>query len=1208
MGEFRGTERFEVRRRLGAGGMGVVYEAFDRERGGSVALKTMHSLNPDALYRFKTEFRVLQGLQHRNLVRLDELFVGDRDAYFTMEYVAGVSLVDFVRAQALTAFETADTARVPAVPFDERRLRSAAGQLCAALRALHDAGHVHRDIKPANVLVDGDGRVVLLDFGLVACADPGLQSTGGHVVGTAAYMAPEQALAGTVGPAADWYSFGVVLFEAMTGRLPFAGSPAEILVDKQSKDAPRARELVPSVPAELDELCARLLARDPGRRPGPREVVAAVSEGDAEVPDPRSSGQTMSAPFVGRVAELDALRDALVRTREGATALVLVRGESGVGKSELVRSFVARARSDEPDLVVLAGRCYERESVPYKAFDGVADAIGRYMTRLAAADAAALLPVNAYLLPRLFPVLQRVPAIANAPAPAREIDDPREVRARMFGAFRELLVRLARTRATVVVIDDYQWADADSTALLRDVTALPESPNLVLVATIRADAPVPVLDNATWQVIELDNLDAVEAQELVRLLAPDLASQEMARRIVSESHGHPLFIQELARSTTAAAGLRLEDAIAARVAELPEAARAVLELLAVAGEPVSLGVAASCLGCERSDVAGALQALRVASLARRAGERTPDHFECYHDRIRAAVREGVPEDQRRALYVALAEALERAGEAPERILRALRAAGERLRAATHAELAARRALRAHAFERAAEMFLAALEDGDWEPVRARELRRAAGTALMNAGQGARAAEQLLLAAEGAPTNERTECFRLAAEMLLTTGNIHAGMQSLEELLAEIGVAFPATSRRALLSMVWDRAVLRMRGLRWKERDEDDLPHSVLREIDIYKTVAHGLSMVDSVRGMSFQARALRLALKAGEPSRAAMALAREAAFSAVRGARVIPRSEALIARAKAIAARLADPYIGWFVRGCQATVWYFGGRYSDAERAILELDAEGLELPRGAWWELSSLRLFRCISLMRLGRFAELAEVARGAIRDAQRRSDQHTAAIVGRCAHLGWLAVEGADGARRRIDDARWHPLTTGYHLHHWFSWRARAEISLFADDYDEAMQDFDTEYRGLQRSLLTHVQVVRADSRWLVGRLLVLKAMHSGDKRELSRARRIARAAARETGDLYSVEALLLRASVDTVGGRPEAAVGCLERASEIAATRNMLGYDAAARCARGALVGGAAGQELRDGGLDALRSLGVRDPIAMARLFVPGIPGLE
>ncbi|MCA9680340.1 MAG: serine/threonine protein kinase, partial [Myxococcales bacterium] len=228
--------RFDLRDRLGAGAVGEVFRVHDRERECDVALKTVRAPSGRELYRFKREFRALADLAHPNLVQLHELYVVDDQWMFTMELVDGTPLLDRVR---------------PGDVLDLDRLRDALYQLADGLIALHGAGKLHRDLKPANVLVEPGGRVVIVDFGLVANLDTAdIEHTHERAaVGTPTYMSPEQAADAPLTPASDWYAVGAMLHVALTGRPPFTGDVGEVLAAKQAGPPPPVATLAPAAPA-----------------------------------------------------------------------------------------------------------------------------------------------------------------------------------------------------------------------------------------------------------------------------------------------------------------------------------------------------------------------------------------------------------------------------------------------------------------------------------------------------------------------------------------------------------------------------------------------------------------------------------------------------------------------------------------------------------------------------------------------------------------------------------------------------------------------------------------------------------------------------------------------------------------------------------------------------------------------------------------------
>ena len=319
-----------------------------------------------------------------------------------MELVRGVGLLRWVRP-----YED--------LPYDEARLRTPFAQLADGLAALHARGLVHRDIKPSNALVTDGGRVVVLDFGLVTETT----APGDDVVGSPAYRAPEQTRGAVVGAAADWYALGAALYEALTGQLP----------DHVGDVAPSPRALVPGVAEDLDALCRELLDRDPTRRPAGAEVLRRLGVTDVPAVEARGALRRSRRRAGGAAGRLFASR-----TR---TVALLLHGESGVGKSALVRRFVDELVARAPDAVVLAGRCYERESVHYKAVDGAIDALTDWLSSQRPDEVAALLPREMALAGELFPVPgMRVDAIAGAAALEHAPEDPPELRNRAFAALR----------------------------------------------------------------------------------------------------------------------------------------------------------------------------------------------------------------------------------------------------------------------------------------------------------------------------------------------------------------------------------------------------------------------------------------------------------------------------------------------------------------------------------------------------------------------------------------------------------------------------------------------------------------------------------------------------------------------------------------------------------------------------------------------------
>jgi predicted Ser/Thr protein kinase len=268
--------RYEVETTLGEGGMARVYRGTDRILGRTVAIKVLspkYAGDDSFVTRFRREAQAAAGLNHPHVVSVFDTGDDEDQHYIVMEYVEGDTLADVLRREG----------RLP-----PERATAIAADVATALEGAHEKGLVHRDVKPGNVMIDREGRVKVMDFGIArAAADDTLTQTG-IVLGTASYLSPEQAQGLPVDARSDIYSLGCVLYEMLAGRAPFvADTPVSIAYKHVNEDAHPPSEVEPSVPAALDAAVLRALAKDPDERfetaAAFRQAIGAGATGPADV-------------------------------------------------------------------------------------------------------------------------------------------------------------------------------------------------------------------------------------------------------------------------------------------------------------------------------------------------------------------------------------------------------------------------------------------------------------------------------------------------------------------------------------------------------------------------------------------------------------------------------------------------------------------------------------------------------------------------------------------------------------------------------------------------------------------------------------------------------------------------------------------------------------------------------------------------------------
>jgi serine/threonine-protein kinase len=310
--------RYELAEVIGRGGMGTVYRAVDLVLGRSVAVKMLPGAladqDPSHVARFEREARAAAALSHPAVVAVYDTGADEAGRFIVMELVAGTSLAALLREEG---------------PLDTDRAVSIAEQVAGALAAAHAAGIVHRDIKPANVMVGEDGSVKVLDFGLARALDASALTQSASVLGTAAYMAPEQALGKPADERSDIYSLGCLLYALLAGQPPFTGEAAAAILNQHAHVAPSpVRSLNSRVPPALDALLTQMLAKAPDERPASaeqvRERLHSVSAGERGArsamggPERRQTARTMPVRALPPTAPTK-------RLRESAPMLALAR-------------------------------------------------------------------------------------------------------------------------------------------------------------------------------------------------------------------------------------------------------------------------------------------------------------------------------------------------------------------------------------------------------------------------------------------------------------------------------------------------------------------------------------------------------------------------------------------------------------------------------------------------------------------------------------------------------------------------------------------------------------------------------------------------------------------------------------------------------------------------------------------------------------------
>jgi ABC-type transport system substrate-binding protein len=692
------ANRYEVVRELGRGGMGVVYLGRDPllDREVAVKLIAQHALTPELRFRFLREARVVARMDHPGVVGVYDIGEHEDNLFFVMPLVPGTNLRSLLDGGALNLGELVELGV----------------QAAEALQYSHSLGVVHRDVKPENMLVvrePGEGlRVRITDFGLAVISSEQRLTRTGAVLGTVAYLSPEQIASQPVDERVDVYALGTVLYECAAGKVPFAGSDAQSTLYRIAHERPRPlRAVLADIDDELDATIMACLEKDPARRTqSARQLAAALAQYRAKL---ASTGRTSTilttmtaAPgvatparaLVGRERELADLQNRLDAALDGECQLVLIGGERGIGKSRLLEELehLAQARH----IRVLHGQFAETGAgLAYQGFCEIVESFARRSSVGGSSgvdlsdlepDLLALFPsLGEIALPRSQSSGPRPQAVANV---APEAD-----KARVFELIARTLTRIGAGAPLVLLLEDLHAASVSIDALHHVARRLGSTPTLI-VGTFtsteidRAHPLSKLIDELSgtkrFQLIDLPRLTFAEHRALVETLAGTRVDDSFVRRLYEISEGNPYFTCELVRSILDSGSVvrdslgsltisdelpnpldslpeTVQNAVARRIERLPERLRHVLSMAAVLGKSFDEADLHALLVAlhDSEELDSAIDCLLREGFLEERRQGRGDRLAFTSAAMHGVLYGGIPRRKRRGLHRLIAEDLEK---------------------------------------------------------------------------------------------------------------------------------------------------------------------------------------------------------------------------------------------------------------------------------------------------------------------------------------------------------------------------------------------------------------------------------------------------------------------------------------------------------------------------------------------------------------------
>lgn len=525
------ADRYEIIENLGAGGMGRVYRVLDKKIDEEVALKLLSpkiTADEKLVEFFRNELKLARKISHKNICRLYHFGEEAGTRYIIMEYVDGETLKTIIRRKG---------------KLTEREALDIAEQICWGLQAAHHLGIIHRDLKPQNIMIDKNETLRIMDFGIARSLGGPEISEVGVLLGTPPYMSPEQIEGTLADQRSDIYSLGVILYEMVTGRMPFEVEEVlDTVTRHRPPEPPEPKRYNHSLSTEFNELILRCLRNDPNERYQDIEIIVGeLEEIKKGVPSTEASDYLHTPgflvkedsflyekpkTFVARETELEKLKAHLDSSLSKKGRISFIIGDAGSGKTALIHEFSRRAQEKHPDLIVALGSCNARTGIgdayhPFREIMNLltGDVETKYLSgtisRRHAYRLWNLLPLAARAIAESGPdlidsfvnaeaLVSRLKSFdAEVPPYKKKLQVAIQTRSRkevaislqqsdIFEQYIRVLQTIGREHPLLLVLDDLQWADAGSISLLFHLGRRIEGLRVLILGAYR---PADVLFN-----------------------------------------------------------------------------------------------------------------------------------------------------------------------------------------------------------------------------------------------------------------------------------------------------------------------------------------------------------------------------------------------------------------------------------------------------------------------------------------------------------------------------------------------------------------------------------------------------------------------------------------------------------------------------------------------------------------------------------------